>query len=272
MEEYQTRFVANVRTIIANNWLLKHPNISILDMGCEPTGEQLIEISKLTRGTTTGINVSSGFPSDTTLSKLPHNVRMIAMDGMNLEFPSNTFDLVISANVIEHVPSPEKFIQEAARVLKPSGIAYIETAPVWTSARGHHVMEGMIKENCPDETSYRDDGTVIPDWAHLTYSREQLKTQLSRRLNPNTIDYILWYIYDSGDLNKWPWQKIKFAFERAFPYVRIASHELDGVKNELCPQDQLDDYKVYGFRSTCRKKPVSALTKRICWRLRKLGL
>jgi ubiquinone/menaquinone biosynthesis C-methylase UbiE len=272
MEEYQTRFVANVQSIIANNWLLKRPNISILDMGCEPTGKQLVEISKLSKGITTGINVSSGFPPDKTVAILPPQVRMIAMDGMDLKFPSNSFDLVISANVIEHVPNPDKFILEAARVLKPSGIAYIETAPVWTSARGHHVMEGMIRENCPEETSYRDDGTVIPDWAHLTYTREQMQNQLSRKLNPATIDYILWYIYDSGDLNKWPWRQIKSAIERSFPHVRIAPHELNDVRLEFCPQNQFDDYSVYGFRATCRKKPVSALTRRLYWRLRKIGL
>lgn len=271
MEEYQTRFVAHVQRIIESNWIFKQPKISILDMGCDPTGVQLAEIAKLVKGTVTGINVYSGFPSPVAQKSVPDNVQLMAMDGMALTFPNSSFDLVISANVIEHVPQPDRFISEASRVLKPNGIAYIETAPIWTSCRGHHVMEGMVRENCPLEVNFRDDGTIIPDWSHLTHDRAQMRQQLAGKLLPETIDYILWYVYDSGDLNKWPWKRIKESFLSAFPFVQMATHGINDVKLNLAPTDSNDDYGVYGFRATCRKKKYSPIKKRVCWRLRRLG-
>jgi 2-polyprenyl-3-methyl-5-hydroxy-6-metoxy-1,4-benzoquinol methylase len=271
MEDYQIRFVSNVRTVVENNWLPRRPKISILDMGCDPTGVQLREIAALTKGIVTGINVYRGFPSRESLSSVPENVNLVAMDGMALKFPDSSFDLVISANVIEHVPHPDRFISEASRVLKPNGIAYIETAPVWTSCRGHHVMEGMVRENSPMEDNFRDDGTIIPDWSHLIYDRAQMRQQLAGKLLPETVDYILWYIYDSGDLNKWPWKRIKESFHKAFPFVQMATHGINDVKLNLAPTDSNDDYGVYGFRATCRKKKYSPIKKRVCWRLRRLG-
>ncbi|MDY6988000.1 MAG: class I SAM-dependent methyltransferase [Thermodesulfobacteriota bacterium] len=42
-------------------------------------------------------------------------------------FPDNTFDLVSARHVIEHVPNPEDFIREVARILKKGGHLLIRT-------------------------------------------------------------------------------------------------------------------------------------------------
>ena len=42
--------------------------------------------------------------------------------GEKLPYPDNTFDAVISSNVIEHVQNPEQVIDESLRILKPGGI------------------------------------------------------------------------------------------------------------------------------------------------------
>jgi SAM-dependent methyltransferase len=44
-----------------------------------------------------------------------------------LPFSDDTFDVVISNHVIEHVRVPELHLQEIARVLKPEGLAYLAT-------------------------------------------------------------------------------------------------------------------------------------------------
>lgn len=46
-----------------------------------------------------------------------------AVDMRNLPFADNTFDYVISDQVIEHIDNPQKSIDESRRVLKPGGIA-----------------------------------------------------------------------------------------------------------------------------------------------------
>lgn len=272
LEEYQTRFLKNVRKVIGQNYLRRRPNLRILDMGCEPNGLQLHEMSKLTRGQVVGINIPEDFPTPDAVTTAGPRVQMFRMDGMKLDFADHSFDMVVSANVIEHVPDPTRFISEAARVLKPNGVCYIETAPIWTSARGHHIMEGMVANDCPDEENFRDDGTVIPDWAHINLSREQLAEILRQKLRPETCEYILWFIYESGDLNKTPWSRIRDAFHSSFQHAQVMTAPLNNIDTALMPTDQQEDYLVYGFQSVCRHRAADPISRRLYWRLREWGL
>ena len=54
--------------------------------------------------------------------------RLVSGDG-TLPYPDGRFDAVIVADCLEHVPDPERYVSEAARVLKPGGrfVAFIPT-------------------------------------------------------------------------------------------------------------------------------------------------
>jgi ubiquinone/menaquinone biosynthesis C-methylase UbiE len=45
-------------------------------------------------------------------------------DSLNLGFPDNAFDVVICAQVYEHVPDAESMFKEVIRVLTPGGVCY----------------------------------------------------------------------------------------------------------------------------------------------------
>ncbi len=272
LDEYQIRFVRNVQAVIGRNWLRRKPYVRILDMGCDVSGRQLNALAQLTRGEVVGINIPDTFPTEEARRCAGSRVTMLRMDGTNLQFEDESFDLVISANVMEHVSDPAKYIRECARVLRSSGIAYLETAPVWTSARGHHVMESMIGENCPTETRFRDDGSIVPDWAHLRMSRDELESVLVDKVDPSTCRYILWYLFESGDLNRAPWSKVQGLLQHAFPVVKISTWPIAGVRSEQMPTDNMENYQVYGFAAEGRKTAANGLTRRICWRLRRIGL
>jgi len=48
-------------------------------------------------------------------------------DGQQLPIKSKIFDTIISIDVLEHVPNPEKFVSEMFRVIKPGGMVILST-------------------------------------------------------------------------------------------------------------------------------------------------
>lgn len=68
-------------------------------------------------------------------------------DALELPFPDLSFDFVFSSQVIEHVTSSEKFLQEIRRVLRPNGFCLITTpnqvifSPAGAETNPHHINE-----------------------------------------------------------------------------------------------------------------------------------
>ncbi len=52
------------------------------------------------------------------------NVELIACSAEELPFEDNSFDLVYSSHVLEHIPDQEKALREISRVLKPGGLHF----------------------------------------------------------------------------------------------------------------------------------------------------
>jgi phosphatidylethanolamine/phosphatidyl-N-methylethanolamine N-methyltransferase len=59
--------------------------------------------------------------------RLSHVEGLAVMDGEKLEFPDNSFDVVMAQYVVTAVPNPEKALDEFARVLRPGGELIILT-------------------------------------------------------------------------------------------------------------------------------------------------
>jgi ubiquinone/menaquinone biosynthesis C-methylase UbiE len=65
------------------------------------------------------------------------NLRFAVADGTALPFPDESFDLVLSHAVIEHVADARRYLSECARVLKRGGWMYLSTAPYLSFAGAH---------------------------------------------------------------------------------------------------------------------------------------
>jgi SAM-dependent methyltransferase len=207
-------------------------------------------------GEVIGINIGENFPSSDALVSLsahPH-VELRRMSATEIDFPDGYFDYVVSANVMEHIDSPAKFISECARVLSDDGIAYIETYPVWSGPRGHHIHEEMI-EKLGGSDAYRNDGSVIPDWAHLVFTPAAMRRCLEPILNKESVDYIVDYIYRDADINRKGWREIRDLFNQHFDITEFITTPEESPNLEHRPPDGRDDYDVAGFRALCRKKP-----------------
>ena len=55
---------------------------------------------------------------------------VIAGDLLDARLPSGRFDLVVSLEVVEHLPSPAEHLRELARVTRPGGLLLL-TTPNW---------------------------------------------------------------------------------------------------------------------------------------------
>ncbi|HXP21419.1 MAG TPA: class I SAM-dependent methyltransferase [Streptosporangiaceae bacterium] len=58
----------------------------------------------------------------------------VAGDATAMPFPDGSFDTVIAAEVLEHIPADQAAMHEIARVLRPGGVAAV-TVPAWLPER-----------------------------------------------------------------------------------------------------------------------------------------
>jgi SAM-dependent methyltransferase len=65
------------------------------------------------------------------------NLFFARADGMALPFKDESFDLVLSHAVIEHVSDAHRYLSECRRVLKPDGRCFLSTAPYLSFAGAH---------------------------------------------------------------------------------------------------------------------------------------
>lgn len=69
-----------------------------------------------------------GDPRVFNLEYLPYDAPDLYADGLALPFADDTFDLILSQAVLEHVPDPQRATDEMRRVLRPEGRIFCEIA------------------------------------------------------------------------------------------------------------------------------------------------
>lgn len=193
-------------------------SIDILDNGCEHTGQQLALLAEQTKGRVVGTNIYRGFPEKTVKRRRANN-EFYRMDGQNLTFADSSFDLVMSINVLEHVPHPDKYLAECYRVLRPGGIGFFSWYPIWSGTTGHHVHPDMVSRMAQKlnliPPNYGLDGNSIPYWGHLLFSAERMLSFLieEKKYDPSLAKWMTDYIYYGNDLNRWLWRDIRRLFQ-----------------------------------------------------------
>ncbi len=86
------------------------------------------------------------------------NIDVRKTDGTSLPFADNTFDLVVSHEVFEHIEDVAAVVKELSRVLHPDGRTYIYVHNFTSLSGGHH-----IAWKYPD----REPSKSVPPWDHL---------------------------------------------------------------------------------------------------------
>ena len=118
----------------------KDSKAKLLDLGCG-IGLTLAVLAKFFSDST-GCDVGRKEikASKELLKLLKIKSPIIFYDGKRLPFKNNTFDIVTSIEVIEHVSKPDLMLKEIKRVLKPNGILHITTANKWWPIEPHYKL------------------------------------------------------------------------------------------------------------------------------------
>jgi alkylated DNA repair protein alkB family protein 8 len=111
----------------------------ILDLGCG--NGRLLELLKDKGVEYIGVDNSRALIkiAQERYNKIPNvEYRFVVADALDLSFPENSFDAVISLAVLHHIPSVEKrkkFFREVKRVLKPEGILILTVWNLWQNPK-----------------------------------------------------------------------------------------------------------------------------------------
>jgi len=96
--------------------------MALLDVGASSgiignyLSQHFAEVTGIDIDTTAIEYANKNFSSD--------NLNFHVGDAMSLNFSENTFDVVLCSHVYEHVPDPERMMNQIFRVLKPGGVCF----------------------------------------------------------------------------------------------------------------------------------------------------
>ncbi len=150
----------------------------VLDAGCG-NGNYVIDENRKNIAWAVGVDVSG-----------EHIKKNICLDEIevctleNLPFSANTFDVVISLWVLEHLSDPEKVFKEIARVLKPSGVFMFATPNIgYLPLKLVHAVRSSKLNGFLNKTLFgREENAIFP-----TYYRANTLQQL-RKLSTKYFD------------------------------------------------------------------------------------
>lgn len=86
----------------------------------------------------TGIDIDSNAIDYAVKTFSSEHLNFQVGDAMSLDFPDNSFDVVVCSQVYEHVPDAGKMMEQIFRVLKPAGVCYFAAGNRLAYHEHHH--------------------------------------------------------------------------------------------------------------------------------------
>jgi ubiquinone/menaquinone biosynthesis C-methylase UbiE len=128
--DYDTMDFTEVNTAFADATISYGPtNGIILDVGTGTARIPIIIGQKRPQWQITAIDLSVNMlkigQQNITAAGLENQITLGLVDGKNLPYPDQYFDMVISNSIVHHLPDPMSFWQSVKRVLKPAGGLFI---------------------------------------------------------------------------------------------------------------------------------------------------
>ena len=102
----------------------------VLDVGCASGG--LLELLRARAGHLAGLELSAS--AATAAAQIADHVVQGALEDPDLPFDEDAFDLVVLADVLEHLADPAAGLSRAVRWCRPGG-AVLVSVPTWRTGR-----------------------------------------------------------------------------------------------------------------------------------------
>ncbi len=222
---------------VLNNADIAIENKSILEIGCGTGGI----ISSFNGKINVGIDLErKRLLKGRMLSRNPKTMFIYA-DGEMLPFESETFDIVLLLDVIEHVKNPEYIISECSRLLRKGGILCVNFPPYYSAFGGHLILPYL--HYLPRGLSY--------------FILKRLLLIIGNEENQLLINYPL-KVKQHESLNKISTQELKMLIKQYFRInVEIATTIFLGLRLRRYPQ-LIPEFLCSSKFFLCRKifKPV----------------
>lgn len=122
---------------------------------------------------------------------------VLAVRAEDMPLPEESVDAVFSCNAFQFIDIPQTLAQ-VRRVLKPGGLLYAHFGPIWSAADGHQLE--YVRHGDRDLAFWRD--TLLPPWAHLVHTPQELRALLRSGLPDDLADLLVWHVHESGTVNR----------------------------------------------------------------------
>ena len=124
-----------------------------IDVGCGP-GNLDVELAKRSNFTIVGLDIDPDmkplFEKRAREADLEDRLSFVVGDAQKMPFPDDHADVIVSRGTLIFIPDIAKCLQEAARVLKPTGVAFLGGRYVYTPQK-HKIstekLEQIVRES-----------------------------------------------------------------------------------------------------------------------------
>ena len=145
-------------------------------------------------------------------------------------------------------------LREALRVLRPGARLFTQFSPIWTCAIGHHVWI------CDEDAVVTFNDGIVPDWAHLVLSEDELLAYLCLMLEKPVAERVAAFAYHGSYLNRRCEGELRRDFEESGFEIESRSGWGGRRRPSVALAEELGrrwpeggDFACYGYRLTLRK-------------------
>lgn len=202
LDRWRESYLERLRDVRA----LGGPGAPLIDVGVGGSGYTVIEAAKEGRAaigcdlSLTGLRVARRFAAG---EGVADSTLFVCCSAESLPFASDSFDVALAIAVIEHVPDDQAALSEMARLLRPSGRAWI-TVPhdlrhfsplFWYPNVAHDQRLGHLRRYSagPLEERCRQLGLVADDVQWTGHTIKALQIVFADRLRGRLADRFWWW-------------------------------------------------------------------------------